>query len=45
MVQVDITKQQLKLLSKMIWSPDNLKEGFTQQITSKTKTALNKGSV
>jgi len=43
MVKVDITKKQLKLLSRCIWSPDNLKAGHIKEITPKTFAALNKG--
>jgi len=43
MVKVDITKKQLALLSRCIWSPDNLKAGHTKRITKNTFRMLNKG--
>ena len=43
MVKVDITKSQLRLLSRCILSPDNLKADHFKQITPKTSAALNKG--
>lgn len=43
MVKVEITKEQLKLLSRCVCSPDNMKYGHTKKITQKTFRALNRG--
>ena len=43
MVKVDITKEQLRLLAKMAWAPDNINAGFSAKVTKNTWRMLNRG--